>query len=74
VNIRKNIKFVGLFDIYKLMKLLKTIEKLIKESEDAYNNALNMSISEKELDRLEKNYKDSLKLMKTYHQINKKKG
>ena len=54
------------------MKLLKTIEKLIKESEDAYNKALESVVDEKELDRLEKNYKDSLKLMKTFHQINKR--
>ena len=54
------------------MKLLKTIEKLIRESEEAYNSALNSPVSEKELERLEKNYKDSLKLMKTYRQINKK--
>jgi lipoate synthase len=55
------------------MKLLKTIEKLIRESEEAYNKALETVVDEKELDRLEKNYKDSLKLMRTYHQINKKK-
>jgi lipoate synthase len=55
------------------MKLLKTIEKLIRESEEAYNKALETVIDEKELDRLEKNYKDSLKLMRTYHQISKKK-
>ena len=53
------------------MKLLKTIEKLIRESEEAYNNALEFSLDEKEIDRLEKNYKDSLKLMKTYYSINK---
>jgi len=61
-------------DIYRVMKLLKTIEKLIKESEDAYNKALESPVSEQELDRLEKNYKDSLKLMRTYRQINKKKN
>jgi lipoate synthase len=55
------------------MKLLKTIEKLIRESEDAYNKALESVVDEKELDRLERNYKDSLKLMKTFHQINNKK-
>ena len=54
------------------MKLLKTIEKLIRESEDAYNKALESVVDERELDRLEKNYKDSLKLMKTFHQINKR--
>jgi hypothetical protein len=52
------------------MKLLKTIEKLIRESEEAYNKALESSLDEKEIDRLEKNYKDSLKLMKTYNLIN----
>jgi lipoate synthase len=55
------------------MKLLKTIEKLIRESEEADNKALETVVDERELDRLEKNYKDSLKLMRTYHQINKKK-
>jgi len=57
-------------NIYMCMKLLKTIEKLIRESEDAYNKALESSFDEKEIDRLEKNYKDSLKLMKTYNLIN----
>jgi len=57
-------------NIYICMKLLKTIEKLIRESEDAYNKALESSFDEKEIDRLEKNYKDSLKLMKTYNLIN----
>ena len=55
------------------MKLLKTIEKLIRESEEAYNTALERNVSEKEHERLEKNYKDSLKLMRTYNQINQKK-
>ena len=58
-------------NIYMCMKLLKTIEKLIRESEEAYNKALEYSLDEKEIDRLEKNYKDSLKLMRTYHSINK---
>lgn len=57
-------------NIYMCMKLLKTIEKLIRESEEAYNKALEYSLDEKEIDRLEKNYKDSLKLMKTYHSVN----
>ena len=60
-------------NIYMCMKLLKTIEKLIRESEDAYNKALESVVDEKELDRLEKNYKDSLKLMRTFNQIKKKK-
>jgi len=53
------------------MKLIKTIEKIIKEAEELYNNALESVVDEKELDRLEKNYQDSLKLMKTFSQIKK---
>jgi lipoate synthase len=56
------------------MKLIKTIEKIIKEAEEAYNIALDSVVNEKELERLEKNYQDSLKLMKTFSQINKTKS
>jgi lipoate synthase len=55
------------------MKLIKTIEKIIKESEELYNNALESVVDEKELERLEKNYRDSLKLMKTFNQVKKTK-
>lgn len=48
------------------MKLLKTIKKLIKEAEDRYYQADPTSLSVEELDRLEKNYKDSLKLLRIY--------
>jgi hypothetical protein len=51
------------------MKLLQTIEKLISEAENQYNNALDNSLDEKEIDRLEKNYKDSLKLLKTFYTV-----
>jgi len=53
------------------MKLIKTIEKIIKEAEELYYNALESVVDEKELERLEKNYQDSLKLMKTFSQIKK---
>jgi|APGre2960657404_1045060.scaffolds.fasta_scaffold345997_2 lipoate synthase len=55
------------------MKLIKTIEKIIKEAEDAYNLALDSVVDEKELERIEKNYNDSLKLMRTFNQIKSKK-
>lgn len=48
------------------MKLLKTIKKLIREAEERYNQACESSVPIEELDRLEKNYKDSLKLLKIY--------
>jgi lipoate synthase len=56
------------------MKLIKTIEKIIKEAEELYVNALESVVDEKELQRLEKNYRDSLKLMKTFSQIKKTKS
>jgi lipoate synthase len=55
------------------MKLIKTIEKIIKEAEEVYNQALDSVVDEKELDRLEKNYRDSLKLIRAFNQIKKKK-
>jgi hypothetical protein len=48
------------------MKLIKTIEKIIQEAEEQYNLACESCVSVEELDRLEKHYKDSLKLMKLY--------
>ena len=48
------------------MKLIKTIQKIIQESEEQYNNACESCVSVEELDRLEKRYHDSLKLLKMY--------
>jgi hypothetical protein len=48
------------------MKLLKTIKKIIQEAEEQYNLACENPVPFEELDRLEKNYKDSLKLLKLY--------
>lgn len=48
------------------MKLLKTIQNIIRESEEQYNNACESCVTIEELDRLEKHYKDSLKLLKIY--------
>jgi hypothetical protein len=55
------------------MKLLSTIEKIIQEAEDNYNNACDSNVSIDELDRLEKQYNDSLKLLKFY-KINENKN
>jgi len=48
------------------MKLLKTIENIIKEAEEQYDAACDNNVLIEELDRLEKHYKDSLKLMNLY--------
>jgi hypothetical protein len=55
------------------MKLLKTIKAIIKEAEEQYNSACQSSLPLEEIDRLEKHYKDSLKLMKLYNSKSKKK-
>lgn len=54
------------------MKLLKTIKKIIQEAEEQYNTASETDTTLDELDRLEKHYKDSLKLLKLYNQKEKK--
>ena len=54
------------------MKLLKTISKFVVESQRAFDEAAEKGVSEKELDRLEKNYKESLKLMRLYNNLGKK--
>jgi hypothetical protein len=53
------------------MKLLKTISKLVSESKEAYEVACEKGVPEKELDRLEKNYNESLKLMRLYGSLGK---
>lgn len=54
------------------MKLLNTIQSIIKEAEEQYNNACDSCVPVEELDRLEKHYKDSLKLLKLYQSEEKK--
>jgi len=54
------------------MKLLKTISNLVSESKEAYEVACEKGVPEKELDRLEKNYNESLKLMRLYGGLDKK--
>jgi hypothetical protein len=55
------------------MKLLKTIEKIIKEAEEQYHIACESCVPIDEIDKLEKHYKDSLKLLKLYQSEEKKK-
>jgi len=50
------------------MKLLKTIKRIIEEAEEQYNLACESATPIDELDRLEKQYKDSLRLLKLYKQ------
>ncbi len=55
------------------MKLIRTISNLVTESKRIYEEACEKGVNEKELDRLEKNYNESLKLLKLYEGLNKTK-
>ena len=55
------------------MKLIDTISNVVTEAKEAYELACDKGVPERELDRLEKNYKESLKLMKLYSNIGKTK-
>lgn len=59
--------------IYECMKLIKTIQKIIQEAEEQYNNACESCSPVEEIDKLEKKYNDSLKLLKLYQSEEKKK-
>lgn len=53
------------------MKLIRTISNLVTESKRIYEEACEKGVNEKELDRLEKNYNESLKLLRIYEGLNK---
>lgn len=55
------------------MKLIKTIERLVEEAEQDYYSACDRCADERTLKRLEKNYLDTLELMKKINKIDKKK-
>jgi len=55
------------------MKLIKTIQKLVEEAERDYHIACDKCADERTIRRLEKNYLDSLDLMKKINKIDKKK-
>lgn len=49
--------------IFISVRLLKTIEKIIQESEEQYLQGVDKGLPLEEVDRLEENYRKSLKLM-----------
>lgn len=50
-------------EIFIFVRLLKTIKKIIEESENNYLSACDAGVPLKELEKLENNYRKSLKLM-----------
>lgn len=56
------------------MKLIRTISNLVTESKRIYEEACEKGVNEKELDRLEKNYNESLKLLRIYEGLGNSKN
>jgi ribosome-interacting GTPase 1 len=60
------------WEIFIDMKLINTISNVVTEAKEAYELACDKGVSEKELDRLEKNYYESLKLLRIYENLGKR--
>ena len=54
------------------MKLINTISNVVTEAKVVYELACDKGVPEKELDRLEKNYYESLKLLRIYENLGKR--
>ena len=52
------------------MKLIKSIEKLVEDAEREYNSIMESTSDIKEIDRDEKNYLDTLKILKKFNDLN----
>lgn len=50
-------------DIYDYMKLIKTVKKLVEEAERNYISACESFMSLDEIEKLERNYKNSLRIL-----------
>lgn len=48
---------------------MTTIKKLVAEAEEEYNKVLESSTNPKEIERVEKNYFDSLKVLKKFNEL-----
>lgn len=53
------------------MKLIKTIHKLLEEAEQDYFSACDSCADERTIKRLEKNYLDTLELVKKIDKVDK---
>jgi hypothetical protein len=60
------------WEIFIDMKLIDTISNVVTEAKEAYELACDRGVPEKELDRLEKNYYESLKLLRIYENLGKR--
>ena len=60
------------WEIFIGMKLINTISNVVTEAKEVYELACDRGVPEKELDRLEKNYYESLKLLRIYENLGKR--
>ena len=60
------------WEIFIDMKLINTISNVVTEAKVVYELACDKGVPEKELDRLEKNYYESLKLLRIYENLGKR--
>jgi len=60
------------WEIFIGMKLINTISNVVTEAKEAYELACDRGVPEKEIDRLEKNYYESLKLIRIYENLGKR--
>lgn len=51
------------------MKLLKTIQNLVEEAEREYQKTLESTTNMKEIERAEKNYFDTLKVLEKFNKL-----
>jgi len=58
--------------IFISMKLINTISNVVTEAKEAYELACDKGVPERELDRLEKNHYESLKLLRIYENLGRK--
>jgi len=54
------------------MKLIKTIHSIIEEAENNYYEASKKGVSQKELEKIEKGYEESLRLLEVFKNLNGK--
>jgi len=57
--------------IFIYMKLINTISNIVTEAKEVYEKACDKGVPEKELNRLEKNYYESLKLLRKFENLDK---
>ena len=60
-----------LLSIFIVMKLINTISNIVTEAKEVYEKACDKGVPEKELNRLEKNYYESLKLLRKFEDLGK---